>query len=311
MYTYEIAQWLIFFYIYSFVGWIWESCYVSVKKRRWVNRGFLNGPFLPIYGFGALTILLSTIAVRESVSMIFLVGMTAATVLEYATGAVMEQLFHVRYWDYSNQKLNLNGHICVSSSLAWGVFSILLVRIVHPPVESLVHEIPLTAVQAAVLIFSIWTACDFTQSFREAVDLKETLAKLTNSSERIRKLQKRLEVAAAFADQETESISHTVRGRLARKGEFLRNVEEYRQNQSHRLKELAQKLTQSVEAGKQRKEEIEALQEQLMRELQELGARTDQNFRHAARQLRRNPGMRSERYEEALREIHRIMRRKK
>ena len=96
-----------------------------MKKGRWVNRGFLNGPFLPIYGFGAVTILISTMSVRDSVPLIFLLGMLGATVLEYVTGACMERMFHVRYWDYSNQKLNLNGHICLTSSLAWGIFSVL------------------------------------------------------------------------------------------------------------------------------------------------------------------------------------------
>ena len=122
VYAYNVTQWLLFFYLYSFVGWVWESCYVSVKKGRWVNRGFLNGPFLPIYGFGAVTILISTMSVRDSVPLIFLLGMLGATVLEYVTGACMERMFHVRYWDYSNQKLNLNGHICLTSSLAWGIF---------------------------------------------------------------------------------------------------------------------------------------------------------------------------------------------
>ena len=66
MYSYDFIQWLLFFYLYSFVGWVWESCYVSVKKGHWVNRGFLYGPFLPIYGFGAVTILISTMGVQDS-----------------------------------------------------------------------------------------------------------------------------------------------------------------------------------------------------------------------------------------------------
>lgn len=128
MHAYYLSQWVLFFFIYSFIGWVWESCYVSVRKRRWVNRGFMHGPMLPLYGSGALAVLVSTIGVRENMVLIFLLGMMAATVLEYFTGAAMERLFHVRYWDYSNQKLNLHGYICVSSSLCWGCFSVLLVR---------------------------------------------------------------------------------------------------------------------------------------------------------------------------------------
>lgn len=310
MYSYDFTQWLLFFYLYSFVGWVWESCYVSLKKARWVNRGFLNGPFLPIYGFGALTILLSTLAVRESLPLIFLFGMTAATILEYFTGACMEKLFHVRYWDYSNQKVNLNGYICLTSSLAWGFFSVLLVRVIHPPVETAVLRIPATAAEVVTVVLSILVAGDVTQSFHEALDLKETLIKLSESNEHIRRLQKRLEVASAFAEQDYEEQQKKFREKLAGKGEFLRNLEEYRQIQQQRLRELAQKLAQSVEAGKQKTEELSSLQEMLVKEIQEIGSRTNRKYRHAARQLRRNPGMISKKYGDALKDIREIMRRK-
>ena len=69
---YTVSQWLIFFFIYCFLGWVWECCYVSVRKRKWVNRGFLHGPFLPIYGSGAIVILISTIAVKDIVPLVFL-----------------------------------------------------------------------------------------------------------------------------------------------------------------------------------------------------------------------------------------------
>ena len=120
MQLYTIDQWILFFMFYCLCGWIWESCYVSAMERRWVNRGFLHGPLLPIYGSGALVILISTIWVKDNLWLVFLFGMIAATVLEYVTGAVMEKLFKVRYWDYSKQKLNLKGYICLTSSLAWG-----------------------------------------------------------------------------------------------------------------------------------------------------------------------------------------------
>lgn len=95
---YAVSQWLIFFFIYCFLGWIWECCYVSVRKHKWVNRGFLHGPFLPIYGSGAIVILISTIAVKDIVPLVFLLGMVSSTVLEFCTGCCMEKLFGVRYW---------------------------------------------------------------------------------------------------------------------------------------------------------------------------------------------------------------------
>lgn len=101
----------IVFFLYSFLGWVWESCYVSVKERRPVNRGFMHGPFLPLYGSGAVLVLLCTMGAGNSVVLVFLFGMAGATALEFVTGIVMESIFHVKYWDYSNQKLNLKGYI--------------------------------------------------------------------------------------------------------------------------------------------------------------------------------------------------------
>lgn len=118
------------------------TCYVSACRRQWVNRGFLHGPLLPIYGSGATIILFVTLPVEQDLRLVFLLGMIAATVLEYVTGAVMERLFKVRYWDYSHHRFNLNGHICLTSSLAWGFFSILLVRFIHPPIAGLLADVP-------------------------------------------------------------------------------------------------------------------------------------------------------------------------
>ena len=150
---YGLAQWVLYFFIYSFLGWVWESCLVSVQQHRWVNRGFLNGPFLPIYGFGAVAILLFTWPVQNNTLLVFAAGMLGATLLEYVTGYSMEKLFHVRYWDYSRFRWNLNGYICVVASLCWGVFSILLVRVLQPPVAGLVRGLsPLGAGLLALVL---------------------------------------------------------------------------------------------------------------------------------------------------------------
>lgn len=92
------AHLLLYFFFYSFVGWIWESSYVSILTKRLTNRGFLTGPMLPIYGIGAVVMLCATYPVQSSDVGIFLLGLIAATMLEYVTGVVMEALFQVRYW---------------------------------------------------------------------------------------------------------------------------------------------------------------------------------------------------------------------
>ena len=93
MYVYTMGQWLLFFFLYCFLGWVWESCYVSAKQRQWVNRGFLHGPMLPIYGFGAVIILWATLPVRQSLPLIFLLGTLAATVLEIGRASCRERVY--------------------------------------------------------------------------------------------------------------------------------------------------------------------------------------------------------------------------
>ena len=131
MYVYTPGQWALLFFFYCFCGWVWESCYVSAKQRHWVNRGFLHGPLLPIYGSGAIIILFATLPVADNFWLVYFLGMLAATALEYVVGAVMEQLFKVRYWDYSSQPFQLHGYICLSSSIAWGFLTILMLSLIH------------------------------------------------------------------------------------------------------------------------------------------------------------------------------------
>lgn len=202
MHVYTAGQWVLLFFFYCFCGWVWESCYVSLCQRRWVNRGFLQGPLLPIYGSGAIIILFVTLPVENDLRLVWLLGMLAATALEYVTGAAMEKLFKVRYWDYSNQKCNLNGYICLSSSIAWGFFSILLVRFIHPPIAHLLGDVPSWLVDPLALVLTAAFTVDVVRSVQAAMDLRETLTRLTEENEELRRLAKRAEVAAAFAEDD-------------------------------------------------------------------------------------------------------------
>lgn len=202
MHIYSFGQWVLLFFFYAFCGWVWESCYVSLCRHRWVNRGFLEGPLLPIYGFGAILILFATLPVEESLPLTWLLGMLAATLLEYITGAAMERIFTVRYWDYSGQKWNLHGHICLKSSIAWGFFSILLVRLLHPPVGRLLRAVPSFLVDPCACLLTIGATVDAVRSVQDALDLKDVLTHLTKGNEDLRRLARRAEVAAAFAEDD-------------------------------------------------------------------------------------------------------------
>ena len=114
-----LEHYFLWFLFYSFVGWVYESILVSCQQHRLVNRGFLNGPLCPIYGTGA-TLAIAVLGNVHNPVIIFLVSMVGATILEYSTSWVMEQLFHARWWDYSNFRFNLQGRVCLLGALIFG-----------------------------------------------------------------------------------------------------------------------------------------------------------------------------------------------
>ncbi len=213
MYVYTITQWLLFFFVYCFFGWIFESAYVSVRKRKFVNRGFMHGPFLPLYGFGAILILFVTIPVKDSYVWMYFMGAAAATVLEYGTGVVMEKIFKVRYWDYSNQRFNFQGHICLTSTIAWGFLAIFLVKVIHNPVEKMIMKISLYSYLEEVLVFgiTIYFAADMALAFKEALELRDLLLYVEKAKIEMERLRKRVDVVLAVADDEISQKKELVK----------------------------------------------------------------------------------------------------
>ena len=311
-YHYTFIQWLLFFFIYCFLGWVWESCYVSIKKREWINRGFLHGPMLPIYGSGAIIVLLCTIGVRDQVILIFIFGMTGATILEYVTGACMERLFRVRYWDYSHMPLNLKGYICLPVSLGWGVFSVLLMRVIHVPIENLVLQIPERIAEVVSVVCSSAFAVDFTLSFSEAMDLRDMLIRLSDSNEKIQRLQKRLEVVSAFAEDGLMQYQMKREERKMSRKEFLEGmIERQRENRRMMLVELIDRVNESIDAGLEKREELQKIKTQIEQEFKNIGSLTNRAARRSARLLHRNPNTVSKRYAEALKQVQEMLKKKK
>ncbi len=222
-FEYNLTQWLLFFYIYSFFGWCIESSYVSIRKRKFVNRGFMRGPFLPLYGSGAVLLLFVTIPVRDSLILSFIFGAAAATVLEYITGACMEALFKVRYWDYSNNPFNLHGYVCLGTSLAWGLLTIVMIRIVHEPVEHLVLSINQTVQDILAAVLTVYVTADMALSFRAALDIRAMLEKMTRVKEEMEKMQGRLDAMIAFAGPKMAEKKEEIQN-LPYVGEMLQGI---------------------------------------------------------------------------------------
>ncbi|MBR1853262.1 MAG: hypothetical protein IJ794_09005 [Lachnospiraceae bacterium] len=215
MFQYSIEQWVFFFYLYCLFGWCFESSYVSLKTGHFVNRGFMRGPFLPIYGSGAIMMLVvsapfSNMQVPGRYVLIYVAGCIGATVLEYVTGVVMEALFKVRYWDYSNKPFNFQGHICLSSTLAWGALTVLVTEYLHKPFERFVLGIPDTLLSVCTVALTAVISADFVLSFKAALDLRDVLVRMEKVREEMAHMQKRLDVLIALTGEELEKYRDEV-----------------------------------------------------------------------------------------------------
>ena len=282
MYTYNLTQWLAFFIIYCFIGWCWESSFVSVKKKKWVNRGFMHGPLLPIYGSGAVLILFVSLPFKAHPVAVYFAGMIAATILEYVTGVLMESLFKVRYWDYSNQKFNFQGHICLTSSLAWGFFSIAMVYWVHKPFEKFVLSIPEAVLSPIVHVVMMLAAADFALSFKTAIELRDVLVKVEAAKKELKLLQKRLDVVeVVIADEAQQRIEQA-----------------QQQKEEIRARITDEKQLKKEQALVQR-EEIRKRIEEIMQKGKDRSYLTKDKLQL----LRRNPGATSGKYKLAFAEF--------
>ncbi len=302
MYQYTIIQWLFFFYFYCFFGWIFESTFVTIKSRKFVNRGFMRGPFLPIYGSGAIMMLVVSMPFQDNLILTYLAGCVGATALEFVTGVAMESLFKVRYWDYSNQKINYKGHICLSSTLAWGFLTIFMTGFLHKGVEKLIFAIPYGFLTCVTAVVTVYLIMDFTLSFKAALDLRDVLMGLDKARAELLRIQKRLDVIIAVANDE---------------------IENRRQENSERMDELAEEIENRFNSLKERmrlypSEFIEEIREEIIELRGRYTVEKENRIRFKGLKdiyqrniIKGNPTLYSKRFSEALEELKKAVEEKR
>lgn len=207
------------FLLYSILGWVYESCLVSIRRKSYVNRGFLNGPIIPIYGAGAVLICIILDPVSSNLLLVFLGGMVLATILEFVTSYVMEKLFHAKWWDYSNYRYNLQGRICPIVSLFWGALSVIMTVFLKPLSNSLIHKIPRSIGEILAIIIMVIILADLVSTVISTLKLNQKLTSM-------RKLREE------FANYIENSKLYTSKEELRKKlengnfAEFLDNLRE-------------------------------------------------------------------------------------
>lgn len=137
-----LYEMLLYFFIYGILGWCTEVAFAAAKERRFVNRGFLNGPICPIYGVGVVTVTAFLDPLRDQWVLLYLASTILVTLIEGLTGFVLDRLFHHKWWDYTGMPFNIGGYVCLVFSLVWGVACVTIVKVIHPVVRDLCLLLP-------------------------------------------------------------------------------------------------------------------------------------------------------------------------
>ena len=181
-----LYRYLWFFFLYAFLGWCSEVCFAAVKNGRFVNRGFLNGPWCPIYGCGVCTVVFCLTPLQGNLLLLFAGSVLLTSALELVTGFVLEKLFHQKWWDYSDMPFNIGGYICLMFSLVWGLACLLIMDVFHPLVDKLVSLIPHTVGVVLLCALSLVMLIDLAATVSTILKLNKKLRRLDELAGRIK-----------------------------------------------------------------------------------------------------------------------------
>ena len=256
-YTWVQMGWIVL--IYSCLGWCCEVAFAALKTGKFVNRGFLNGPVCPIYGFGVLSVVLVLEPVKDNLLLLFFGSMVFTSLLEFIAGFAMERIFHDKWWDYSNNPFNIKGYICLEFSIIWGIACVLVVDIIHPIIMKLVNALPHTLglwLMGALYVLLV-------------TDAVLTLVELLKLPKRFKAMEELEAAITAVSDAMGENIYDSVeRGRQRSEAfnekhpDIAEKSREYMADMLEKRSEINQKVKEREDANKEalaaRKAELEA-----------------------------------------------------
>ena len=230
----QIFTLLAYFIIYSILGWIMESIYRSICEKRIINTGFLKGPFCPIYGIGAIIMILFLQNLKNNVALLFIVSMIILTIWEYIVAIILEKTFNIKYWDYSNNILNFQGRICMLNSIYWGILGVIFIEYIQDFIQNLVTLIPINILYISVSIIMLIVLIDAINTIIKIKNIKATLEKIEKLNLQIKqKLQELKEIKI----DENKYVQ-----------EAIKNLDKKRKNISYRLYKRVYRLKKAFPA---------------------------------------------------------------
>lgn len=237
-------EYLCYFAIYSFLGWCTEVAYAAINSGRFVNRGFLNGPVCPIYGFGMIIVIFCLTPLMDNKWFLFLGAVLLTSTLEWITGFALEKIFHGKWWDYSKVPFNLNGYICLKFSIMWGLACIIIMDIIHPAIGIMVNHFPATAGRVLLSLIFMVMLTDAITTVVTVNNLNKQLARLDDISQKLRmvsdELGENIYESVSAIKEKSEIIKE-------RSGELKEEIEKKAEKLEKKAEEFKRELKNAYE----------------------------------------------------------------
>lgn len=282
---YSIA---IYFFVYGFLGWCTEVAFAACKEHRFVNRGFLNGPFCPIYGFGVSLVIIFLTPYRSNLILLYIASIILVTLLEGITGWAMDKIFHNKWWDYSNMPLNIGGYVCLPFSLVWGIACVAIMNLIHPLIHHVLALMPRTLGIVLIVLFGILLI----------IDTCVTTSAIFKFNRQLEHMEKIASELHDLSNQLGENIySTTVRA--------LEAADDLQEKARDAVEDFHEKQQDAAENIHARTEELRHRYNELKQRYNEFNQNTGRITR---RLLRAFPALESRRHKEHLIEIRRQLR---
>ncbi len=225
---------LLYFFIYSFLGWCIEVVYSGLTTRKFINRGFFNGPLCPIYGFGVIAIVNLLDPVKNNLFLLFFGSVFIASIIELLTGFILEKLFHQKWWDYSDLPFNIGGYISPLFSLMWGLACLVVVDRIHPMISKFVNSIPELGIVLAITTMAIIFIIDLIATVNTIFKLNKKLEGIEELSAMIKKssneLGDNLATGAIFLADKKDEVEYKLyekKDKIVEKIDHTKKVLEY------------------------------------------------------------------------------------
>lgn len=242
------------FFVYAFLGWCTEVSYAALVTGKFVNRGFLNGPVCPVYGFGVVIVLTCLTPLANNLPLLFLGSVVLTSALEWLTGFVLEKLFQQRWWDYSDQPFNLSGYVCLRFSIAWGFACLFVIKLLHPTVLLFIRLIPKTLGLTLLALLGAVMAVDLAATVSTIVKLNRRLAQIDELAAKIK------EAANEFG----ENLAERVLDAAERSADWKEDLDELAFKLSERRAELADEREERLAQARLQLEEWRASMQELL-----------------------------------------------